>query len=107
VCRGNGSVGDVVIAPRRQNWRAYSRPILSQSPSVPGGSKGGHVARRERRKERILEVWCTFEPNRLAQACLENAFEHVVPTVRRTIPSQPSTAAEHTATQPRQAGGEA
>ena len=107
MCRGNGSVGDVVIAPRRQNWRAHSRPILSQSPSVPGGSKGGHVARRERTKERILEVRCTFEPNRLAQACLENAYEHVVPTVRRKIQSQPNTAADRTPVPQRQAGAEA
>ena len=107
MCRGNGNVGDVVIVPRHQNRRARWLPAPSQSLSVPGVSKGGHVARGERRKERILEVRCTFEPNRLAEACLENAYEHVVPTVRRTIPSQPSTAAEHTPVPPRQAGGEA
>jgi hypothetical protein len=107
VCRGNGNVGDVVIAPRRQNWRARSLPTSSQSLSVPGSSKGGHVARRERTKERILEVRCTFEPNRLAQVCLENAYEHVVPTVRRKIQGQPSPAADRTPVQQRQAGGEA
>jgi hypothetical protein len=107
VCRGNGNVGAVVIVPRRQNWRARWLPTLSQSLPVPGGSKGGHVARRERRKERILEVRCTFEPNRLAQACLENAYEHVVPTVRRKIQNQPNTVADHTPVPQRQAGGEA
>ncbi len=107
MCRGNGNVGDVVIVPRHQNRRARWLPAPSQSLSVPGGSKGGHVARRERRKERILEVRCTFEPNRLAQACLANAYEQVVPTVRRKMQNQPNPAADRTPVPQRQAGGEA
>lgn len=43
------------------------------------------VERREGRTERVLEVRVLFEISRLARGCLADAYEHVVPIVRRTV----------------------
>lgn len=38
------------------------------------------------KKSRALEVRVVFEPSRIAPVCVAQAYERVVPTVRRGIP---------------------
>ena len=51
------------------------------------GIEGGRVTHRDRTKPRILTVRRTFEPSRVAPACVVDAYERVVPIARRTIRS--------------------
>jgi hypothetical protein len=46
---------------------------------------GGMVAHRDRTTPRILRVRRTFEPSRVAPACVVDAYERVVPVARRTV----------------------
>jgi hypothetical protein len=47
---------------------------------------------RKRRKSSPLLVVCgAFEPSRLAEGCLAEAYEHAVPVARRTTRSAPSS----------------
>jgi hypothetical protein len=45
-----------------------------------------------RKKPKPLEVAIMFEPTRLAHDCLQAAYAHLVPTLRRRIPSTSSQA---------------
>ncbi len=39
-----------------------------------------------RKKPKPLEVAVMFEPTRLAQDCLQAAYAHLIPTLRRRVP---------------------
>ena len=54
------------------------------------GITGGRVAHRDRTKSRTLTVRRTFEPTRIAPACVVDAYERVVPIARRPIRSDRS-----------------
>jgi hypothetical protein len=54
------------------------------------GIEGGRVTHRDRTKPRILTVRRTFEPSRVAPACVVDAYERVVPSARRAIRSNQS-----------------
>ncbi len=43
------------------------------------------VERREGKKGKVLEVRLLFEPGRLSGECLADAYEYVVPAVRRAL----------------------
>ena len=43
------------------------------------------MAHRERTRPRTLMVRRTFEPTRIAPACMVDAYERVVPSARRAI----------------------
>ena len=45
-----------------------------------------------RKKPKPLEVAVMFEPTRLAHDCLQAAYAHLIPTLRRRIPSTSSQA---------------
>jgi hypothetical protein len=45
-----------------------------------------------RKRPKKLEVAIMFEPTRLAHDCLQAAYAHLVPTLRRRIPSTSSQA---------------
>ncbi len=45
-----------------------------------------------RKKLKPLEVAVMFEPTRLAHDCLQAAYAHLIPTLRRRIPSTSSQA---------------
>jgi hypothetical protein len=48
------------------------------------GRKETSVARRVHRSSKTLEVHITFEPSRVSPACVAQAYEQVVPRIRRT-----------------------
>lgn len=45
------------------------------------------MEKREGKRVRPWEVRALFEPNRVARECLADAYEHVVPVVRRRLQS--------------------
>jgi hypothetical protein len=45
-----------------------------------------------RKKPKPLEVAIMFEPTRLAHDCLQAAYAHLIPTLRRRIPMPSSQA---------------
>ncbi len=53
--------------------------VLPPTTTLIRGTTGGMVAHRDRTKPR------TFEPTRIAPACVVDAYERVVPIARRTI----------------------
>jgi hypothetical protein len=59
--------------------------VLPPPPTLIRGTEGGTVAHRDRTKPRILIVRRSFEPTRIALACLGDAYEQVVPITRRPI----------------------
>ncbi len=59
--------------------------VLPPPPTLIRGTEGGTVAHRDRTKARIRTVRRTFEPTRIAPACLGDAYEQVVPITRRAI----------------------
>jgi hypothetical protein len=69
------------------------------------GSKETSVARRAPKSSRTLEVHLTFEPSRVSAVCIGQAYERVVPIIRRPAPrTRPARQAEGTQ-QPQQVGG--
>ncbi|MDP9476599.1 MAG: hypothetical protein M3R38_13100 [Actinomycetota bacterium] len=47
---------------------------------------------RKRKKSSTLLVVCAaFEPSRLAEGCMAEAYEHAIPVARRTTRSAPSS----------------
>ena len=46
------------------------------------------MARREHKHRQTLKVHVTFEPNRISQDCVAQAYEQVVPITRRS-PARP------------------
>lgn len=73
---------------RRYERAARRVPISGQRLPVLREIEGGQVASRERTKTRMLKVLRMFEPSRMAQACLEDAYECVLPVVRRAVAGQ-------------------
>ncbi len=59
--------------------------VIPATTTLIRGTEGGTVAHRDRTKARIRTVRRTFEPARIAAACLEDAYEQVVPITRRAI----------------------
>ncbi len=59
--------------------------VLPPTTTLIRGTTGGTVAHRNRTKPRTLMVRRTFEPTRIAPACVVDAYERVVPIARRTI----------------------
>ena len=55
------------------------------------GTTGGKVAKPNRTKPRTLTVRRSFEPSRVAPACLVDAYERLVPVTRRTLRTAQST----------------
>jgi hypothetical protein len=45
----------------------------------------------EPKPPRRMEVTTMFEPTRLGNVCLHDAYEHVVPVVRRPLGAQPGS----------------
>jgi hypothetical protein len=45
------------------------------------------MARREPNTTKVLEVSLMFEPSHVAPACIAEAYERVVPIMRRAAPS--------------------
>jgi hypothetical protein len=64
------------------------------------------VASREPKKAKSLEGSVLFEPSRVAEACLAQAYERVAPIIRRTRPSvqAPTQADRELIKQPRGGG---
>ena len=44
-----------------------------------------------RKQSRVVEVHVMFEPSRLAQQCLQDAYACLIPTVRRRLNAPPPT----------------
>ena len=61
--------------------------VIPLTTTLIRGTEGGTVAHRDRTKPRTLTVRRTFEPTRIAPACVVDAYERVVPIARRTIRS--------------------
>lgn len=61
--------------------------VIPLTTTLIRGTEGGTVAHRDRTKPRTLTVRRTFEPTRIAPACVVDAYERVVPITRRTIRS--------------------
>ena len=59
--------------------------VIPATTTLIRGTMGGTVAHRDRTKARIRTVRRTFEPTRIAPACLGDAYEQVVPITRRAI----------------------
>ena len=59
--------------------------VIPATTTLSRGTEGGTVAHRDRTKARIRTVRRTFEPTRIAPACLGDAYEQVVPITRRAI----------------------
>jgi hypothetical protein len=78
-------------------------PVKSQVVAMSRGIEGGHVASREQTK--TLKVLCSFEPSRMAQACLEDAYEYVLPIVRRVVAGQRQIATSAELVSQRRVGG--
>ena len=70
--------------------RGMLQHVMEQPPRPP---------RPSRKRTTTLEVHVMFEPNRLAQQCLQDAYACLMPTVRRRLrqtqptvqPEQPRT----------------
>lgn len=78
-------------------------PLSCQRLPVRREIEGGPVARREQPK--TLKVRRSFEPNRLAEASLAEAYEHVLPIVRRNVWAQRTTDASREGVPERRVGG--
>jgi hypothetical protein len=59
--------------------------VIPPTTTLIRGTEGGTVAHRDRTKARSLTVRRSFEPTRIAPACLVDAYEQVVPITRRPI----------------------
>jgi hypothetical protein len=69
------------------------------------GSKETSVARRAHKPSRTLEVRLTFEPSRVSDVCVVQAYERVVPITRRPAPRTRSTQQAEGIQQPQHVGG--
>ena len=66
-------------------FRVPRYSVLPPTTTLIRGIEGGTVAHHDRTKPRTLMVRRTFEPTRIAPACVVDAYERVVPIARRTI----------------------
>ncbi len=62
------------------------------------------MTNRQRKRTTLVEVKAVFEPSRVAQACLAEAYERVIPTARRPSHTDRASRANRTV-MPRRAGG--
>jgi hypothetical protein len=60
--------------------KAYSRWMLECTMDKPP-----KPSRSLRKKSPVVEVHAMFEPSRLAQQCLQDAYACLIPTVRRRL----------------------
>jgi len=88
---------------RRCARAARPVPMSCQRLPVLREIEGGQVARREQPK--IRKVLCSFEPSRMAQASLAEAYECVLPIVRRAVRAQRTTDASSEPVEERRVGG--
>jgi hypothetical protein len=56
------------------------------------GTKQYAMPKPARKKLKPLEVAVMFEPTRLAHDCLQAAYTHLIPTLRRRVPIASSQA---------------
>jgi hypothetical protein len=73
--------------------RGFSAPrsnLVRVVPTRRPWAKETMVARRERQQTQPREIRVTFEPSRLSQASVAQAYEQVVPIVRR-LTARPSS----------------
>jgi hypothetical protein len=71
-------------------FRVPQYSVIPATTTLIRGTEGGTVAHRDRTNPRTLTVRRTFEPTRIAPACVVDAYERVVPIARRTIRSDRS-----------------
>jgi hypothetical protein len=69
------------------------------------GGKETSVARRAPKPSRTLAVRRTFEPSRVSEVCVVQAYERVVPITRRPAPRTHSARQTESAQQPQHVGG--
>jgi hypothetical protein len=60
--------------------KAHSRRMLERVMEKPP-----KPSRPFRKKSPVVEVHVMFEPSRLAQQCLQDAYASLIPTVRRRL----------------------
>jgi hypothetical protein len=60
--------------------KAYSRRMLQRVMDKPP-----RPSQARRKKSPVVEVHAMFEPSRLAQQCLQDAYAYLIPTVRRRL----------------------
>jgi hypothetical protein len=66
------------------SWARRSRqPAPVRSLTMPSGIEEAAVGNGEPKKTKTLEVRVVFEPSRIAPTCMVQAYERVVPIVRR------------------------
>jgi len=85
-------------------WGRHSRVChLVKAPRH--GSKEASVARRDRTGSIPMEVRITFEPSRVSDACVAQAYTRVVPITRRPAPRAGSPHQAEGAQQRQHVGG--
>jgi hypothetical protein len=81
-------------APRFRSAHASKRPRHRRKETL--------VARRNRQPPQTREIHTTFEPSRLSPSWVAQAYEQIVPIVRRTTSRSPDPGREHP--EPRETG---
>jgi hypothetical protein len=71
------------LAPRFRSARASKRPRHRRKETL--------VARRDRPPPKTREILTTFEPSRLSSSWVAQAYEQIVPIVRRTTSKAPAS----------------
>ena len=64
--------------------KAYSRRMPERVMDKPP-----KPSQPRRKKSRVVEVHVMFEPSRLAQQCLQDAYACLIPTLRRRLNAPP------------------
>ncbi len=82
--------------------KAHSRGTLARAMEKPFAHP--KPAHHPRKSSPSLEVHVMFEPSRLAQQCLQDAYACLIPLVRRRVGPMPSHT--HSPNAPAQPGGE-
>jgi hypothetical protein len=66
--------------------KAHSRRMLQRVMDKPP-----RPSQARRKKSPVVEVHAMFEPSRIAQQCLQDAYGCLIPTVRRSLNAAPLT----------------
>jgi hypothetical protein len=66
--------------------KAFSRRMLQRVMEQPP-----QPPQARRKKSPVVEVHAMFEPSRIAQQCLEEAYARLIPPVRRRLNAAPLT----------------
>lgn len=72
------------LATVRDSW-VRRCGVKEVAKPVACGIEEGEMKNRERMQIHTLEISREFEPSRVAEACMEEAFERVLPTRRVTL----------------------